>query len=133
MDVNADAPPSMVHPPQKDRPPISLDWDRTLDDQRRLRRCPVCGCEHLYMVRQVPQLTGFALLVLAALVALMLLNIGLKLVALVVFLVLAVLDLVVFLFAARRLVCYRCGSSFSRLPIHRDHPRWDKTVAERYG
>ena len=75
--VDLEEPPSMVRQPDDDSRPITLDWDRPLDDRRHLRHCPLCGCEDLYVKKQLPQLTGFALVLLAVAVGMVLFGIGL--------------------------------------------------------
>jgi len=40
-----------------------------------------------------------------------------------------VLDILVLALARARLVCYRCGSRFDRLPVARYHRRWDSRDA----
>lgn len=40
-----------------------------------------------------------------------------------------VLDILVLALARARLVCYRCGSQFDRVPVARYHRRWDSRDA----
>ena len=130
--VDLDRPPTVVRAEDGRGPAISLDWDRAIDDEHHLRHCPVCGCPDLYVARAVPTMAGFAAVVLAGVVALVLLGSGLAAVGLIVFGVVLAVDLAVQLFTSRRLVCYRCRSEFRGLPIRRDQRAWDSVVAERY-
>ena len=56
--VNPAKPPTVVKPRGPDGPTVTLDWERALDDQKRLRHCPVCGCPDLFKRKRVPQLTA---------------------------------------------------------------------------
>ena len=105
-------PPTVVQATDHRGPAISLSWDQALDDHGRLRRCPVCGCADLYRRKQVPQLTVFALIVAAALIAMVFYGFGLSGPALIVLALVLILDLLIYLYARRYLVCYRCGSEF---------------------
>ena len=46
--------------------------------------------------------------------------------------VVLLLDSAVLLFSRRRLVCYRCRTSFHGLPIARYHRPWDRATADRH-
>lgn len=132
VEVDLLSPPAVVRPPDGQGPAVHLDWDRALDDEHHLRRCPACGCVDLFARKRLPQLTAFALLLLAAVVVMLLL--GVEQVGLVAALlgVMLVLDVGIFLFSPRELVCYRCHSVFRGVPIRRDHPGWQSAVGERY-
>ena len=41
-------------------------------------------------------------------------------------------DIAILLFSRRRLVCYRCRTSYHGLPPARYHRSWDRSTAERY-
>lgn len=124
--------PTRISAPHGNGPDIYLDWNQTLDDRGRLRRCPVCGCPDLYRRKDYPQVTGFAIIVLAAVVSVALWSYHLPRAALVILAVLILTDLLIFFFSPHSLVCYRCHSTYRKLPIDRRHPGWDSTVDERY-
>jgi hypothetical protein len=130
--VDLQDPPTVVRLPDPNRTTVSLDWDRALDDEQHLRHCPVCGCEDLYARKQVPQVTIFALLILAALAAIVIFGLGEAIWALIALALILGLDLAIFYFAKRIMVCYDCLSEFRGMPIRRDQPAWDPAVAERY-
>lgn len=133
VEVDLASPPTIVHSPAGDGQVAHLDWDRALDDEHHLRRCPVCGCQHLFARKALPQLTGFSLLVLAAIVATWLFYGGGHMMPAVIVLAIVMgLDAAIYFFARRELVCYRCQSSFHDMPIRSDHPRWQKTLSQRY-
>lgn len=132
VEVDLTSPPTIVHPPSGGGTAVHLDWDRALDDEHHLRHCPVCGCRHLFARKQLPQLTGFALIVLAAIIATGLYAGEQTVAAVLVLMVVVALDLGIFLFARRELVCYLCRSSFHDMPIRRGHPRWQRTLGQRY-
>jgi len=134
VDVSLFQPPSVVQPPVgSDCHAVHLDWDRAIDDEHHLRRCPVCGCDDLFMRKALPQVTAFAIIVFAAVVAMMLHGIGGQpMLALALFIAVTVVDVAIYLFTSRQLVCYRCRSAFSGMPIRRDHAKWDKTIGDQY-
>jgi len=109
-----------------------LEWEGTLDDAGRLRRCPVCGCASLYRERSLPAITPYVLVVAFA-------GIGLSLLGhddprlLAVLTVLLALDVGLLIFARTALVCYRCRSRLAGLPIARQHRRWDRSEDRRVG
>lgn len=130
--VDPAKPPTVVKPADEPGPTVSLDWDRALDDQRQLRRCPVCGCPDLFARKQLPQLTAFVVLILAAVAAMVLFGLQMVELAIGVLVLLVVIDVGIFLFAKRVLECYRCRSAFRDMPIRRRHPRYDAALAEKY-
>ena len=49
-----------------------MNWDQVFDDEQHMRRCPVCGCRELFSRKDFPQVTGFVIVLLAALLAMVL-------------------------------------------------------------
>lgn len=108
-----------------------LNWDGAIDDGGHLRKCVICGCDRLYRRKVLPQVTPFVVLLAFAGAIIGLLgytNNPLMLPGLV---VLLVIDVATLALARERLVCYRCGSVYSKLKIARYHRRWDRSEAER--
>ncbi|MEX2389501.1 MAG: hypothetical protein WD534_16615 [Phycisphaeraceae bacterium] len=130
--VDLEDPPTVVRSPDALGPTVHLDWDRALDDEHHLRRCPACGCGELFARKRMPQVTGFVLILLAAVVAMVLFGIGEPGLAVLVLLLVLGVDVMIFLFTRRELVCYRCRSVFSGMPISRRHAAWENAVGERY-
>ncbi|MEM6553677.1 MAG: hypothetical protein AAF750_16285, partial [Planctomycetota bacterium] len=114
--VDADRPPTVVRAEDGSGEVRTLDWERAVDDEGRLRHCPVCGCHDLYVRRAVPTVVGFALVVLAAVLGLVLLGSGLAWLGLVVFGAMVLVEVGLWLWVERQLVCYRCGSVFRGVP-----------------
>jgi hypothetical protein len=111
---------------------VYLQWDRTLDDERHLRRCPVCECPDLFVRKDFPQVTAFSLVIAAGIASMILLGIGEFGAAIVVLAAVVLLDLAILLFARRRLECYRCGSVFRDTPISAQHQRWNQAIQNRH-
>ncbi|MFA9480418.1 hypothetical protein ACERK3_19285 [Phycisphaerales bacterium AB-hyl4] len=131
--VDLEDPPAVVRPPNAvGGSKAHLDWDRALDDERHLRRCPVCGCPDLFLRKQMPQVTGFVLIILAAVVAMVLLGIGEVGLAVLILVLVGAVDVAIYFFTRRVLVCYRCRSEFSGMPMSRRHGKWEKTTGEKY-
>ena len=132
LDVNLEDPPTIARPgqfPELPRP-VSLDWDRAVDDELHLRRCPVCGCGDLYARKPIPQLTGFMLIMIAAIAGMALYGTGHVAEAVIVLAVLILLDLIILIKARRILICYRCGTEYHRLKVPKGHPGWNAARAE---
>ena len=110
---------------------VFLDWEQALDDAGCLRACVACRCQELYRRRTPIWFTPFALVLAAAgLVAAMTGHSSdpLVLAALV---MLVVVDVAVLALVPTRLICYRCGTSYSGMPIARQHRRWAARPAAR--
>ncbi|MEZ6193508.1 MAG: hypothetical protein R3C45_19735 [Phycisphaerales bacterium] len=112
---------------------VSLNWDRAIDDEKHLRRCPACGCEDLYARHQFPRLTAFVMIALAAVVAIAMLGLGQLHYALIVLGLVGLVDVGVYLFfSGKVLICYRCHSEYRDLPIGREARSWRAELDERY-
>lgn len=133
IDVDLKNPPAVVKDPGGGhKAEVYLDWDQTRDDQGGLRRCPVCGCRELFSRKDFPQQAGIMMVGIAAVTAMVLFGMRQVLAGLVVLGAMVVVDVVIYFFTGRCLVCYRCRSEFRRLPIRRDYPRWDLSIGEKY-
>ncbi len=143
VDVDPDNPPAVVRPggagvetdksePVRDGKEVYLNWEQAVDDQGHLRRCPVCSCRELFARKDFPQVTGFLIVVGAAIVAMGMFGAGWVVEAFVVLGAVAVIDAAIFIFTKRCVVCYRCRSEFRDLPIRRDHPTWELSIGEKY-
>lgn len=117
---------------------VFLNWETALDDGGRLRRCVACGCPDLFAEKVFPAVTGgvvalaFAGFLVGALGFLGLSKLAGSPYMLMAMSAILLLDVAILLFSRRKLVCYRCRSSFHGLPIARYHRSWDRSVAERY-
>jgi hypothetical protein len=111
---------------------VFLNWDSALDDAGQLRRCVACGCPELFREKAFPQVT--AIVVMLAFVGGIIGALGLaeNLPFLIAMAVVLVLDVAILVFSRRRLVCYRCRSTYHHLPIARYHRGWDRSRAERF-
>jgi hypothetical protein len=112
---------------------VHLNWDRAIDDEKHLRRCPACGCEDLYMRHQFPRLTAFVMIALAAVIAIVMLGIGRLHYALIVLGTIGLVDAGVYLFfSGKVLVCYRCRSEYRDMPIGPKARPWQAELDERH-
>ena len=110
---------------------VFLSWDTALDDAGQLRRCVACGCTDLFKEKAFPQVT--AVIVVLAFIGAVIGALGLaNTPVLWAMLVILVLDVAILLLSRRRLVCYRCRSTFHDLPIARYHRSWDRSLADRH-
>jgi hypothetical protein len=112
---------------------VYLNWDGALDDRGHLRRCPVCGCRELFTRKDFPQVTGFVIVVAAAVIA-MVLFVGFRqvLAGVAILAAVAIVDLLIYFFTGRLLVCYRCRSEFRDVPIGSEQRGWDLATGEKY-
>lgn len=131
VDVDAARRPTRVAVPAAGRE-VFLKWDTALDDAGQLRRCVVCGCSDLFSEKAFPQVTGFVVVFAFAGAVVGALGYANTPPVLIAMLAVLVLDVAIFIFSRRRLVCYRCRSSYHRLPIARYHGTWDRPTAERH-
>lgn len=110
---------------------VFLNWDTAVDDAGQLRRCVACGCTEMFRERAFPQVT--AIVVVLAFTGAIIGALGLaeNTPVLIAMAVVLVLDVAILLFSGRRLVCYRCRSTYHDLAIARYHRPWDRARAER--
>lgn len=111
---------------------VCLDWDQAFDDHDHLRRCPACGCRDLYVRKDFHQVTGLAIVLLAGVVAMVLFGMQQVFTAMIVLGLVVLLDVIIYFFTKRCLVCYRCRSEFRDTPISRHHRPWDLSIGEKY-
>jgi hypothetical protein len=111
---------------------VFLNWDTALDDAGRLRRCVVCGCPDLFQEKAFPQVTAIVVVLAFAGAIAGIFGLVTNVPVLIAMLVVLALDIGILLFSRRRLVCYRCRSSYHGLPIARYHRTWDRPTAERH-
>lgn len=130
VEIDAAARPMRVRPALAERD-VYLEWDGALDDAGHLRACVTCGHPRLYRRRSLPQVTPFVVLLALALAAVALLGFVTSPAFLAILVVVLLVDIGVLLVARTRLVCYRCGSVYDRVPIARYHRHWDPAIAER--
>jgi hypothetical protein len=123
--------PTRVKVPGTDRE-VFLKWDTALDDAGQLRRCIVCGCGDLFTEKAFPQVTSFVVVLAFAGAVVGALGYATTPPVLIAMAVVLVLDVAIFMFSRRRLVCHRCRTSYHHLPIARYHKSWDRPTADRY-
>lgn len=111
---------------------VFLQWDGALDDAGRLRRCVSCGCRDLFQEKAFPQVTGIVVVLAFAGAVAGIFGFVTDVPVLTAMIVVLALDIWILLFSKRRLVCYRCRTSYHNLPIARYHRSWERSVAERY-
>ena len=118
-----------IHTPERE---AFLQWEGALDDAGQLRKCLACGCGDLFKEKAFPQVTGLVI-VLAFVGAIVgALQLATNLPVQLLLIVVLIIDVAILLFSNRRLVCYRCRSSYHDVPIARYHRSWDRSVADRY-
>ena len=140
VEVDPASPPTVVRPKDAIDPdvdenahPVHLNWDRAIDDEKHLRRCPACGCEDLYARREAPRLTAFVVIALAAVIAIAILGLGRLHYALIVLGCVGLIDAGLYLFYSGKLmVCYRCRTEYRGIPIGREAKSWQSELDERY-
>ncbi len=133
--VDLDQPPDVIESSVAgtgDRTKIHLDWAQAIDDHNHLKRCPLCGCEELFVRKDFPQAIGFIIVLLAAVIAMIMFATRQVLEGFLVLGLVALIDAIIYLFSGRCLVCYRCRSEYRDLQIPRDHPGWELSTGEKY-
>ena len=130
VEIDESTRPVRIQPPLSESP-LFPEWDGALDDAGHLRSCVICGHTRLYRSRSLPQLTPFVVLLAFAGAAVGLLGFATNPLILGLLGLLLVADVGLLLFARTRIVCYRCGTVYDRLPIARYHHPWEASIAER--
>jgi hypothetical protein len=111
---------------------VFLTWDTAQDDAGHLRRCVVCGCPDLFREKAFPQVTVFVVVLAFAGAVLGALGYATTPPMLIAMGIVLAVDIAILLFSRRRLVCYRCRTSYHGLPPARYHRSWDRAIADRY-
>lgn len=111
---------------------VFLNWDTALDDAGHLRRCVACGCPDLFREKAFPQVTVFVVVLAFAGAVVGALGYATTPPMLIAMGIVLAIDIAILLFSRRRLVCYRCRTSYHGLPPARYHRSWDRSIAERY-
>ena len=111
---------------------VFLTWDTAQDDAGHLRRCVVCGCPDLFREKAFPQVTVFVVVLAFAGAVLGALGYATTPPMLIAMGIVLAVDIAILLFSRRRLVCYRCRTSYHGLPPARYHRSWDRAMADRY-
>jgi hypothetical protein len=127
--VEIDKKPSKVKL-EKSGDEVFLDWNSTIDDSGRLRACVLCRSE-VFRERTFPQITGFVVVLAFAGGVAGLLGLVTTLPMLVAMAIVLVLDICILVLSFTRLVCYKCGARYSKLPIASYHQKWDADRAEQ--
>jgi len=108
-----------------------LDWERAVDDGGHLRKCVLCGCDTLYRSRSTPRLTVIVAVLALSVVAVGLAGYGTPSLLVAALLVVAAIDVVLWMRLEWRLTCYRCRSTFRGMSIARYHRVWDARTQRR--
>ncbi|MCA9296106.1 MAG: hypothetical protein KC983_06300 [Phycisphaerales bacterium] len=111
---------------------IFLNWESALDDSEQLRRCLVCGGTDLFRDKVFPAATAIVVILAFVGAAVGVLGLATRPLVLAALVAVLVIDVAILVFSRSRLVCYRCGSSFTGVRIASYHNRWDRSVADRY-
>lgn len=130
VEIDPDTRPVRIRPAGADRD-LFLEWDGVIDDAGHLRSCLVCGHPRLYRTRSLPRLTPFVVALAFGGATVALLGWATDPVVLVLLAILLAVDIGLLVAARSRLVCYRCGTVYDRMPIARYHRPWEADVAER--
>lgn len=128
-----------VSTPEPDTGPVRCehcDWSRDegagdfLDQV--ICRCRICGCDDLWRQKDFPPALGLAIVGVAASLSCLAWAWYRPVTALVILLIAAFLDMLLFTFMGDMLVCYRCASRHRRSAMNEEHPRFNLEISERY-
>lgn len=107
---------------------VFLDWERAFDDSGQLRRCIICGNDHLFQHKTFPQITPFVIVLAFALSLIGVLGYVTDIAILIGMMGVLLLDIAILFFARTRLVCYQCRSQYRNLDIADYHKTWDRAT-----
>ncbi|MCH2138958.1 MAG: hypothetical protein MK074_07915 [Phycisphaerales bacterium] len=108
------------------------DWDRAHDDAGVLRRCILCGEEHMFRRKRLPRLTGIVVVLAFTLALLSLLGYVGGPIVLGCMIAVLILDLCIWFFSPESLACYGCHAEYRDLMIGHWHTPWNRTMARRF-
>jgi hypothetical protein len=109
---------------------LVLDWNSTVDDSGNLKACIVCTGE-LFRENTFPQITGFVIVLAFAGGVAGLLGLVTTWPMLMAMVVLLLIDVTILVLRFTRLVCYKCGTRYCKLPIAPYHQKWDPDRSEQ--
>lgn len=132
VEVDAKQPPGIIRDAGDPSREVFLDWAGAIDDQGHIRKCPVCECTEFFVRKNLPQVTAFVLVLIAAAIAVAFYAADNLLAALLVLGTVVIVDLLIFFFAGRNVICYQCRTEFSQIPIAKNQQPWQAHVGERY-
>ena len=121
--------PSKIHLEQSNDD-LFLDWNSSIDDSGKLKSCVVCRGD-LFRENTLPQITGFVIVLAFAGGVAGLLGLVTTWPMLIAMGVVLLIDVTILVLRFTRLVCYKCGTRFSKLPIAPYHQKWDADRAEQ--
>ena len=98
-----------------------------------LAQCPHCGCRDLFIRKDFPQKLGLCVVVVAA-VSFLVLAASRRhfYLGVIVLLVAAVVDALLYAIVPRLTVCYRCRAEFRDRPINPEHHGFELAIGEKY-
>lgn len=111
---------------------VFLIWEGALDDGGHLRRCVACGCPSMFRTKSFPQITVIVVILAFAGAVVAALGYAADPKVLTAMVLVLLVDVGILVFSRQLLVCYRCRSTYSNLPIARYHRRWDSRLAEKH-
>lgn len=103
---------------------LFLEWNSTVDDSGHLRGCINCGND-VFRERTFPQVTGIVIVLAFAGAVAGILGLVTTWPMLISMAVVLAIDIGILTLSYTRLVCYKCGTRYSKLKIAPYHQRWD--------
>jgi len=97
-----------------------------------LKRCRICGCDDVWRQKDFPPGLGLAMAGTAAILSCIAWAMYQPVVALVILMLAALIDMVLYSWMGDMLVCYRCGARHRQTPMDEQHPGFNLETAERY-
>ena len=98
-----------------------------------LKTCPACGCRDLFIRKDFPQKLGLSVVIIAAITFLALASSRQYFyLGVIVLIVAAIMDALLYWFVPKITVCYRCRTEFRDAPLNPDHRGFELAIAEKY-
>lgn len=95
-------------------------------------RCRICGCEDLWRQKDFPPALGLAMVATAATLSCIAWAWYQPITAIVILMVAALVDMLLYTVMGDMLVCYRCAARHRRSAMDEQHPHFNLEVSERY-
>jgi len=96
------------------------------------RHCLICGCNDLWRQKDFPQKLGLTFVVIGATLSTIAWAYYMPVVALGILMAFALADMLLYTWMADVLVCYRCGTRYTKFAPEAETPYFNLETAERY-
>jgi hypothetical protein len=111
--------------------PVSVSKEGRLTEGGAVRACLACGCDRLWVEKDLSLPAGCMIFLVGAAVSVVLFILGYNEEAIAFLLGVVLVDVIMYLLAGRRSVCYRCEAKHRGFPLNPDHRGYEHGIGEK--